>query len=253
LPAQSSAIPERNSNFAGVKIRLLSALFFIWGILTAQTRLTTVGLQFKPIISGEFFETGPLTNTEGAVDFTITPTNGYGFGMVIRRGFNEQFSLEAGINYTKRNYDLTIAVDSLDFSGTSDFSYVIYEIPVLGLLYVRLGENTYLNNAFGINFNFLPSDWESFDTYFRHRSYRESWMIPALQANVGFEYRTYESGFFYLGFSFHRPFANLTRAGVAYRENQQDQEITYFDIPGNYLTMDIRYFFHEEPERKFKR
>ena len=227
--------------------------FSLSSFLWAQSNITTVGIQFKPIISGELFNTGPQTQKAGQIEFTIDPSTGYAFGMVIRKGFNDQFSLETGINYTRRNYDLSIAVDSTGFVGNSDFSYVIYEIPVLGLIYVRLGERTYLNNAFGVNLNFLPSDWESFDTYFEHYSARTYWVIPALQANVGFEYRTRESGFFYAGFSFHRPFTEITRAGVLYKEDNLPKETVYFDILGNYLTLDLRYFFHEDPERKRRR
>ena len=235
----------------------LILLFFLPIGLFAQSNITTVGLQLKPIISAEFLNTGPQSEKLGDIEFTITPTNGFAFGMVIRKGFNDQFSLETGINYSRRNYDLRITEDSTAFVGNSDFSYVIYEIPVLALIYVRLGERTYLNNAFGINLNFLPSDWESFDDYFEHYSDRTSWIIPALQANVGFEYRTRENGFWYLGFSFHQPFQNITTAGVLYKDFDGQtttvKELTFFDIQGNYLTLDLRYFFNEPAKRQKRR
>ena len=218
----------------------------------AQSNITTVGIQLKPIISADFLNTGPQNEKIGDIDFTIEPTNGFAFGMVIRKGFNDQFSLETGINYSRRNYDLRITEDSTGFEGNSDFSYVIYEVPLLALIYVRLGENTYLNNAFGINLNFLPSDWETADYYFEHYSARSYWVVPALQANVGFEYRTYESGFLYLGFSYHQPFSNITTAGVLYKDNinEPPKETAFFDIQGNYLTIDLRYFFHEPAKRQ---
>lgn len=220
--------------------------------LIAQSNITTVGIQLKPIISAEFLNTGPQTETLGDINFTIAPANGFAFGMVVRKGFNDQFSLETGINYSRRNYDLRIGEDSTGFFGESDFSYVIYEIPVLALIYVRLGENTYLNNAFGINLNFLPSDWQSFDNYFEHYSSRSYWVMPALQANIGFEYRTRENGFYYVGFSFHQPFQDITTAAVLYKnpDSQEVKEVTAFDITGNYLTIDLRYFFHEPAKRQ---
>lgn len=232
---------------------LFSLLFLLCSSLWSQSNITTVGIQIKPIISGEFLNTGPQSQKVGDIEFTITPTNGYAFGMVVRKGFNDQFSFESGINYSRRNFDLRITEDSTNFEGNSDFSYVIYEVPILGLIYVRLGERTYLNTAFGLNLNFLPSDWESFDTYFEHYSARSYWVMPALQANVGFEYRTYESGFLYLGFSFHRPFSNITEAGVLYKEGQNVKETVFFDVLGNYLTLDLRYFFHEPAQRTRRR
>lgn len=230
-----------------IKILLFFLLTLVSRTAWSQSEVTTFGLQLKPIISAELMNTGPQIEKVGDIEFTIEPGTGYAFGMVIRKGLNKQFSLETGINYSRRNFGLRITEDSTGFEGNSDFSYVIYEIPLLALIYVRLGENTYLNNAFGLNLNFLPSDWESFDTYFEHYSARRSWIMPALQANVGFEYRTYESGYWYLGFSFHRPFNTITVAGVLYKEDQLVKESAFFDIRGNYLTLDLRYFFYEPP------
>lgn len=221
----------------------------------AQKNVTTFGLQFKPIISSEIINTGPQFTQVGDIGFKVSPDGGYSFGMVIRKGITNQLSFETGINYTKRNHRLLITEDSTGFSGESDFSYVIYEIPLLALVYVQLGQQTFLNTAFGASINFLPSDWDSFDSYFQHYSRRQSWVVPSLLANVGFEYRTYEKGFIYLGFSYHRPFSRLTNAGFLYQSVNEnnvfvERERAFFDISGNYLTLDLRYFFHEDPDRK---
>lgn len=234
-----------------------STLFFIAFLsllgLKAQQEVTTFGLQFKPILSSDLINTGAQTQKMGQIGFTIEPRSGYAFGMVVRKGLNNQFSIETGINYTERNYGLTITEDSTGFRGESDFKYVIYEIPVQALVYIRLSENTYMNTAFGLSFNFLPTDWETLGDYWQHFSQRESWIQPSLLANVGFEYRTYESGYLYLGISLHRPFNNITTAGVAFIEqdfNRIERESAFFDILGNYLTLDLRYFFHEKPRYK---
>jgi len=233
-------------------VKALTFLIFLASVSQgfSQKRVTTFGLQFKPIVSSEVINTGGQDNQVGEIGFSIEPNQGYSFGMVIRKGFTKQLSLETGINYTRRNYKLTIDQDTTGFSGVSDFKYIIYEIPILGLVYVQLGENSYLNGALGASINFLPSDWDSFDTYFRHLSQRKSWIVPALLANIGYEYRTYDKGYFYIGFSYHRPFTELTTAGVEFRENDIGQERTFFDISGNYLTIDLRYFFHEPPDYK---
>lgn len=232
---------------------ILPLSILLWGNgLLAQRQITTFGLQIKPIVSSEVINTGAQENQEGEIGFTIEPNQGYSFGMVVRRGFTKQLSLETGINFTRRNYKLQISNDTTGFIGNSDFSYVIYEIPVLGLVYVQMGEQAYLNAAFGTSLNFLPSDWDSFDTYFYHYSDRKSWIVPALLANLGFEYRTYDKGYFYLGFSYHRPFTNITNAGVLYQEDRLELERTFFDISGNYLTLDFRYFFHEPPDYRRK-
>ncbi|MEQ8910636.1 MAG: outer membrane beta-barrel protein [Vicingaceae bacterium] len=245
-----------------MKIKQLRPLLLIFVVIAsikiawAQQEVTTFGLQFKPILSSDLINTGPQTLREGQIEFTIEPTTGYAFGMVIRKGLNNQFSLETGINYTQRNYKLSITEDSTAFRGESDFRYVIYEIPILALVYIQLGQNTYMNTAFGASFNFLPSDWESLGDYYQHFSQRKSWVQPSLLANVGFEYRTYDKGYWYLGLSFHRPFSNITTAGVAFVTddlNRLEKEAAFFDIRGNYLTLDLRYFFHEKPDYQQRR
>ncbi len=197
--------------------------------------------------------TGPQTNTEGNVNFKLEPSGGNSFGAVIRKGISKQISIETGINITRRNFDLTINEDSTNFQGTSGFKYIIYEIPILGLVYVQLGEKTFLNTAFGLSLNFLPSDWESFDYYFEHYSARRSWVVPSLLANIGFEYRTYDKGFFYVGISYNRPFTEITTAGVLYKVDQDVQETTFFEVSGNYLTIDLRYFFNEPTKNRNRR
>lgn len=239
-------LTKRSFSFLVVCILSFSQLF-------AQKDVTTLGLQFKPIISSEIINTGAETIKEGAVSFTLEPNQGYSFGMVIRRGITDEFSLETGINYTKRNFNLFLSNDTIELNGESDFSYIIYEIPVLGLIYVQMGQDVYLNTAFGASLNFLPSNWESFDSYFTHFSSRKSWIVPSLLANVGVEYRSRKDGIFYVGFSYHRPFTEITTAGVGYLEDRLQKEAAFFDVSGNYLTIDLRYFFHEDPLWKQKR
>ncbi|MFB1021430.1 MAG: hypothetical protein QMC40_01560 [Vicingaceae bacterium] len=233
----------------------LAALLLSCTVITnAQERVTTVGLQFKPILSSEIINTGPQSQEVENVSYTITPQSGYAFGMVIRKGLTKQVSLETGINYSKKNFGLKIADNSSDLNIDEEFSYVIYEIPITGLVYVQLGRELFLNTSFGLTADFLPSDWQSGNSQYYHRSFRTSWVLPSLIANLGFEYRTADKGFYYLGFSYKRPFTAITtaKAGII-DDNQQIIKQSEFDILGNYLTIDLKYFFHENPERKTKR
>ena len=220
----------------------------------AQERVTTIGIQLKPILSSSIINTGPQNQEIEDINYTITPKSGYAFGMVIRKGFTKQISLETGINYTRKSFDLRITNDLSILEIDDEFSYVIYEIPVTGLIYIQLGRQLFLNTSFGLAADFLPSDWDSGNPQYYHRSFRTYWVLPSLLANLGFEYRTEKDGYFYLGFSYKRPFTNITTAKVGIvDDNQQIVKQSSFDILGNYLTVDLRYFFHENPERKFSR
>tara|TARA_R110000868_G_scaffold5505_3_gene33073 strand:- start:345 stop:1073 length:729 start_codon:yes stop_codon:yes gene_type:complete len=229
-------------------------LLFLSSLSIAQERVTTVGIQLKPILSSEIINTGPQSREVENINYSITPRSGYAFGMVIRKGFTKQISLETGINYTRKSFDLRITDDLSSLEIDDQFSYVMYEIPITGLIYVQLGRQLFLNTSFGLAADFLPSDWDSGNSQYYHRSFRTYWVLPSLLANVGFEYRTEKDGFFYLGFSYKRPFTNITTAKIGIvDDNQQIIKQSSFDILGNYLTVDLRYFFHENPERKFSR
>lgn len=231
------------------KLFSLLAFFVFSYSLFSQKDVTTVGLQIKPIIPSSYLNTGVITESLNDINFSIDQQLGYSFGMLIRRGYTEQISLEFGINYTRRNYDLKIEDVGNNFVGESEFTYIIYEIPIQGLVYIRMTDELYMNVAMGAAFDILPTDWESSDYYFGHLSRKKSWLIPALLANVGFEYRTRNKGYFYLGASFHRPFMDITQAVVLY-EHYDRREIVGMDVNGNYLTVDLRYFFHENAQRR---
>jgi hypothetical protein len=86
------------------QIRFFLAAFLLscTVITNAQERVTTVGLQFKPILSSEIINTGPQSQEVENISYTITPQSGYAFGMVIRKGLTKQVSIETGINYSKK-------------------------------------------------------------------------------------------------------------------------------------------------------
>ncbi|MFB6306309.1 MAG: hypothetical protein ABEH43_04875, partial [Flavobacteriales bacterium] len=72
----------------------------------------------------ELLNTGDISKTKGEIKTTISPKFGRNFGMVVRAGLNKRFSIETGINFIRRNYDLIFEDDSLDFKGKSDFGLV---------------------------------------------------------------------------------------------------------------------------------
>jgi len=217
----------------------------------SQEKVTTFGIQLKPIVPIEFINAGKQEKTTNNIAYINQPKFGMSFGMVIRKGLTKTLSLETGLNFLKRNYDLTINDPDSSFSSTSDFSIVNYEIPVLLLAYVQLGRNTFMNVAGGVSFDIYPSDLFVQDEAFANAVNRSSWLQPSLLANIGWEYRTEKSGYIYIGASLHRPFTEIFTEFVTYRGVNSDRlEGETFDLTGSYFTIDLRYFFHEEKQEK---
>lgn len=229
------------------------------GNVTAQEKVTTFGIQFKPIIPSNFFGSGPesLSNGEFTADFK--PSFGYNFGMVIRQGLTKRLSMETGINMVQRNYHVGFNHPVLDGTEIMKFRLVGYEIPIQALVYVRLGKQLWMNASGGFSFDMYPSNVkvnsglfvDTLSVDFDLFTMRRNWIQFALLANYGFEWRTENSGYFYLGASFHRPFTDIgyTAAKVTI---DNDPSTLYYGLSGSYLTFDLRYFFHEDPQRKKK-
>ena len=167
----------------------------------AQENIATAGFQYNPIIPGAFSRTGPQTITQNGIGYTITPQFGHSAGMIIRRGMTKLFSFETGINYTRRNYSL--AIDTT-LTGKSDFTIIGYEIPVKLLIFFRLSENIFMNAGFGISTDMYVSDIQTSDSYFLNISRRHHIFQWAALADLGAEYRSKKSGYFYFGASYHK-------------------------------------------------
>lgn len=228
-------------------------------VIHAQERVTTFGIQMKPIVPSNLFNAGSEALSQNGIDYTIDQRIGHAFGGALRFGITNWFSLESGISYVKRNYTLDLAHQELGNFDTTRFGIVGYEIPISGLVFVRLSDEIYMNTSFGLALDMFPSEVGSEGNgEFFQRSFRRgfgannsffNWTKLGLLVNIGFEYRTESSGYFYIGGSYHRPFTPIydTQFNYTYGNRLDAGSIP---ITGNYLTLDFRYFFHEEPREK---
>ena len=220
----------------------------------SQEKVTTFGVQLKPIIPINFFGAGKQEKIQNNIEYINQPKFGLSFGMVIRKGLTKSLSIETGLNFLKRNYDLKINDPDSSFAGTSGFSIVNYELPVLGLAYVQLSRNMFMNVAGGFSLDIYPTPLFVSDDYFSNAVNRTNWIQPSLLANLGWEYRTENSGYIYFGASLHRSFSKVFTEFVTYKgQSGERREEETFDLTGNYLTIDIRYFFHEDKQKKKKK
>ena len=227
---------------------------------SSQERVTTLGIQFKPMIPSKFFGTSAEIATNGEFTAEFTPRIGHNVGMIVRHGFTKMWSFETGISLVQRNYSLDYTVPGLAKVEQLTFRFIGYEIPVQGLIYVRLGKQLWMNASGGLSLDMYPSDITSRSSVrqdtlvydFYQDTFRRKWIQLAVLANYGFEWRTKESGFFYLGASFHRPFQEVAYTKASLEVNTNPSSLVY-PLSGSYLTVDLRYFFHEDPEKKQKK
>jgi hypothetical protein len=102
----------------------------------------------------------------------------------------------------------------------------------------------------GVSMDMYPSNIATHDTYFLHFSQRRSVFQFAALANLGAEYRSKQHGYFYLGASYHLPFSYFYTSSINYLPKQKIARIKLY---GNFIALDFRYYFHEEPIKPKKK
>lgn len=230
------------------RILLVCSILLFSLTAVAQKNVTTVGIQLKPIFPVAFLGSGKTTLTQQGVTLENGLNSGYSFGLIIRKGISDVLGIETGINYVRRNYNLTFTDEG--FSKTSQYRIVSYEIPLVIMAYAQLSEKIFMNGSLGPSLNMYPSNLATFDTsYYTHVAFRNHILIPAVTANIGWEYRTEKSGTLYIGASFQRPFEYIFTSVDRYKRNNKD---VLFEnrLSGAFLTLDLRYFFHEDAVKK---
>lgn len=213
----------------------------------AQKKGTTFGFQIKPIIPVNYFNAGPQTLVDSIVEVNVTPKMGLSFGVLVRHQITKSIAIETGISSVRRNFNLKAKDFINKTSDKSDFGFVGYQIPIQALVYIQLSEHLFMNTTAGFGLDMYPSSVKSLGENYRliSISYRQHWISSSLLANIGFEYRTEKKGTFYIGGSFNKPFAPIAKSFYYYNyEENKQNELSHF-LNGNYLTLDLRFFFPE--------
>ena len=158
-----------------MRFALLTIFLFYSQHVFNQDKVITVGLQYKPIVPVDVFNTGFTQVIENNITYSVKQQFSFSGGMFIRRGLSKNWSFEGGINYVKRNFKLAVSDDNLNLPFNDNFSIIGYEIPLLALLYVRLNKLSYINAAFGTSIDFFPSNVGGLSTDIDYIAVRNGW------------------------------------------------------------------------------
>ncbi len=238
----------------------------------------TAGVEFRPIFPADFLKTGDQTVQNDDYNVLVSPKFGFSAGMVVRYGFHKRFALETGLSFVQRNFDLTIHRDEVvqspiftqpAYDSKTDFTIIGYEHPIKLLVFIQLADKFYMNAAAGLQLTFFPSDiytsdegTTGSDQHFKHSSLRlgfdgkpgtDGFIHGGGIVNLGWEYRTEKAGYFYLGGTYHIPFADIYRSKFQYADDNYSSEVLGIELNGSYLTFDVRYFFNAKPLAKKER
>ena len=246
-----------------LKLRLQIAtltVLFLPLVASAQKGVTTLGFQYKPIVPNPII--GMYEQRFDVDEYFLSSVKqryGFSFGAIVRQGITKNISLETGLGFTRRNYLLDFAVPDSGYAEQNNVRFIGYEIPISALVFIQLGKQVFMNTSLGVAMNYFPSEVKTVvslgsNEYFSQEAARLNRVQGSMIANIGFELRTRESGYFYLGGSYNLPFADIITFAMSY-EYSGGKALAIDNISGSYLTVDFRYYFHEKPnsEQKKKR
>lgn len=234
---------------------LLCILLFLTGTLYSQDEVTEkkekypsyFGLVVKPVFPTRFIGSPETVLIQKEFKSTLTQKMGYSFGATVRAGLTKLLAFETGINFTQRNFDVAMSVADSNISATNDLSFICYDIPLNGLVYVQLSKQFYMNASLGVALVYKPTDvgiinYPGGYHSFSHTGRLNSKASIDLNANFGFEYRTEKIGFFYIGGSGRVPLSPIFNLIAQYKYQGYTNTI-YGEVDGSYLSLDFKYFF----------
>ncbi len=211
----------------------------------------TAGLTFRPIIPSNLLQTSTMQvsgNEEDGNEYlrlTVDQRLGYSFGMVVRKNFTRRFAIETGVNFVRRSFDVIVLDREHNNTDSVDFGISSYEVPLMALVYIRLGEQLYMNTALGVSLDIgarsVANNNRSFDHFTAIRK-----IYGGIIANLGVEWRSEKSGTFYIGATYHQPTGPIADTKINYfRQTSFSDASLETPLNGSYLTLDLRYYFHE--------
>ena len=208
---------------------------------------TYFGLQVRSVFPTQFIGDPTTSLSGGGFEASISQRLGFSFGGTVRASVTKLIAIETGINFTQRYFDLTAAVPDSNSYASNTMGFIEYDVPVNALVYIQLSERFFMNASLGVAITYKPTDVfvqnrPGGKHYYSLFGIRENSLGADLNANVGFEFRTEKSGFFYLGGSARVPFAPLFTFAAFY-DYDANSTLLSGPVDGSFLTLDFKYFF----------
>lgn len=233
-------------------MRSLTLLFLLLsGLSYAQSNKVPsyFGVHYKALFPNNFVGSKSLTLNNQEFSSTCTQKRGYSIGATVRAGITKLIAFETGINLIHRNFNLQMSVVDSNQFAERDLSFLSYDIPLNCLIYIKLNKTWYANASLGISAVYKPSTIGGVNNLegshsFIHTGYVDykKKFSADFNGNVGFEFRSKNSGFFYLGGAVQIPLEPLFYLAGMYK--YQGYELTDIDsVSGAFLSLDLKYFF----------
>lgn len=215
----------------------------------------TAGIELRGLVPLSFFTMDSVVLREPGNQFEAVYRykGGFGFGGVVRVKLSNFWNIETGLYYTRRRFEYEVRDATVDFKESTEIRIIGYEVPIKGLVYIRMGKQIYMNVALGVSADFFASDVMDIERNYNVQAFKLNWIRGAVLGAVGVEFRTDEDGSFYVGGGIHQAFGDIFSTQVNYfRDNTPPAYFSNGVLDGNYFSIDFKYFFPVKESKKPK-
>lgn len=164
------------------------------------------GFQYRAILPMQQMQSGIQSFSDSVLQCSIQPTNGYTFGGIVRYGLTDLISIETGLYYNQRNFQISATRTDSAISVDQRLRFVQFEVPIQGLIAIKLSKQIYANAALGASILYKPSSVATYINPSDKHEFRQVGLVDIndklgfdLRASAGFEFRDKKLGVFYLG------------------------------------------------------
>lgn len=206
------------------------------------------GIGGYAVFPNNFQDSKSITLTDSISTSTITQMVGRSLGAHLRRHYGERFGLETGIFYTQRSFLIDMSVPDSNIFSSTDIRFITFDVPLNGMLFLKMSEKIYANTGLGIGMTYKPSNVgvvsnPSGKHQFAHGGLIDQKFTFNVNGHIGFELRTYEDGILYLGGVARVPFSPLFRFQSKYQYGN-NSVINFANFNAGWLGIELKYYFH---------
>lgn len=199
------------------------------------------------MLPNNFQESKTIVLEDSLTKSIVNQGVGRSLGAYLRRSYTDRFSIEFGVLYSSRNFTIDMEILDSNLKAKNNLKFTSYDIPLNGLIFLRLSKNIYGNAGMGATFQYRPSAVATLTKPNDKNSFIHAGLLTdkfAMYANgqFGVELRTEKSGIIYLGGSARIPFSNLFIVTSSYQYGTA-KTFNAAEVKAGYFAVDVRYFF----------
>lgn len=235
-------------------MRILLVFFLLFPFLALAQAYNQLGkpnffgFHYRHILPMQQMQSGTQKFSDSVLQTSITPQDGYTYGGMLRYGITDLISIETGLYYTQRHFQIQSTRTDSALTVDQRLRFVQFEIPIQGNIGIQLSRSIYANAALGAAVLYKPTSVATYVNPYDKHEFRQVGLVDInkkigfdIRTSIGFEYRNKKAGVFYIGGT---AFVQLQPAFVLLSRYQYEnfKQAAFGDVNASGFGLDFKYF-----------